>query len=276
MALPNVHGSVAAHRRWRPGSRWWRAMCAVLVAASAVAPTLLAAQPAAAETFSSRITARVGMYDCTGGAARCTRAVTIASGGSAARMVCWEDGRSAAGSVRWFYVRLSNGRQGFVPANRVARQTRVEACWDRNASREIDGVIAARWALGHDGARSVTTAEQSRLNRVWPVDTYGDWSGDCIGFAALAWDAAGSRLPRGNAIDVYRWYKGRSRVTANRNPPRGALVFWNAYSGGRNYGHVEISLGNGRSIGTQGWDGQRKPVSIAAIGSAGYLGWAMP
>lgn len=277
MTMPIVQWLCAVAPGWRLGARWRRAVLAVLVAAGTAGPPLLAARPAAAETFPSRITATVGMYDCTSGSALCTTAVTTATGGTAARMVCWEDGRAAAGSVRWFYVRLSNGRQGFVPANRVGAQAAVRSCGDRNASNEIDGVIAARWALGHNGATAVSRAEQDRLNAVWPVNTYGDWSGDCIGFAALAWDAAGSALPRGNAIDVFRLYRNQNRVRTDRNPPRGALVFWNAVaSNGQNFGHVEVSLGNGRSIGTQGWDGQRLPVSIAAIGSANYLGWAMP
>jgi len=277
MTMPIVQWLFAARPRRHPGARWRRAVLAVLVAACTAGPPLLAARPVAAETFPSRITATVGMYDCTSGSALCTTAVRTATGGTAARMVCWEDGRAAAGSVRWFYVRLANGSQGFVPANRVGTQASVRSCRDRNASNEIDGVIAARWALGRNGVAAVSGADQYRLNVVWPVNTYGDWSGDCIGFAALAWDAAGSALPRGNAIDVFRVYRGQNRIRPDRNPPRGALVFWNAVaSNGQNFGHVEVSLGNGRSIGTQGWDGQRKPVSIAAIGSVNYLGWAMP
>jgi hypothetical protein len=279
MTMPIVQWLIAAWPGRLPAARWRRAVLAAVVATCAAAPPLLTARAAEAETFSSRITANVGMYDCTSASALCTTAVTTAPGGTAARMVCWEDGRAAAGSVRWFYVRLANGRQGFVPANRVAAQAAVRSCGDRNASNEIDGVIAARWALGRNGAVDVPRAEQDRLAAVWGVSrghTYGDWSGDCIGFAVLAWDAAGSVLPRGNAIDVFRHYRDGGRIRTDRNPPRGALVFWNAVSGGQNYGHAEVSLGNGRSIGTQGWDGQRLPVSIATIGASDYLGWAMP
>ena len=264
-----------------PLRRRWQALAVIVGALLSTLGGLTGAPPpASAETFGSRISQTVSLYDCTSSSALCTTAVTSAAGGTTARMVCWEDGRSAAGSVRWFYVRLSNGRQGFVPANRVASQTAVKSCRDRNASNEIDGVIAARWALGRNGAVAVTAAEQDRLAAVWGVPrnhTLGDWSGDCIGFAVLAWDAAGSVLPRGNAIDVYGRYRAANRIRTDRNPPRGALVFWNAVaSSGQNFGHVEVSLGNGRSIGTQGWDGNRKPVTIAAIGSSGYLGWAMP
>jgi cell wall-associated NlpC family hydrolase len=125
----------------------------------------------------------------------------------------------------------------------------------------------------------VTAAERSRLSAITGVSenhTLGDWSGDCIGFAVLGWDRAGSAVPLRNARVVFDQYNRAGRVRTDRNPPRGALVFWNASQGGTNFGHVEISLGNGRTIGTQGWDGQRLPVSIDTITAANYLGWVMP
>jgi hypothetical protein len=237
------------------------------------------ASPAQAETFSSKINQTVGMYDCTSSSTLCTTKVTTADAGVKARMVCWEEGRTAANQKKWFYVRLANGRQGFVPAPRVSSQTSVKSCRDTKASNEIDGVIAARWSLGRNGQVSVPSADQDKLAAVWGVSrnhTLGDWSGDCIGFAALAWYSAGTKIPLKNARQVYDHYKAAGKIKTGTNPPRGALVFWNAVSGGVNYGHVEISLGNSRSIGTQGWDGQKLPVSIAKIGSTNYLGYAMP
>jgi hypothetical protein len=159
-----------------------------------IGSVLVVGSVAEAETFGSVMSARSGMYDCTSDAAVCTRSVAVADPGLRARMVCWEDGRVGAGQRRWFYVRLANGRQGFVPASRVARQTSVRWCRDANASNEIDGVIAARWALGRAGVVSVTAAERSRLSAITGVSenhTLGDWSGDCIGFAVLGWDRAG-------------------------------------------------------------------------------------
>jgi hypothetical protein len=237
------------------------------------------AQTAGAETFPSKITRQVGMYDCTSSSALCRAAVTTAAVGQPGRMVCWEDGRAADGQVRWFYVRLKNGRQGFVPASRVSPQTKVKSCRDRTAGREVQGIMAARAALSRNGLRDVAANDKQRLTTLYGVPlnhTLGDWSGDCIGFTNLSWDAAGVKVPLRHARQVYDQFKARGQIRTDRNPPRGALVFWNAVSGGYNYGHVEISLGNSRSIGTSGWDGQRKPVSIEAIGTTNYLGWAMP
>lgn len=260
-------------RSWRKGCAL--GLCLVVAAVGMVLP----AAPAGAETFPSKITKAVGLYDCTSSSTLCTTKVTTADLGVTGRMVCWEDGRSADGQVRWFYMRLSNGRQGFAPASRVWPQSSVKSCRDANASQEIDGVIAARWALGRNGQVDVPATEKNRLAALYGVSvnhTYGDWSGDCIGFTNLAWDAAGVKVPLKNARQVYDVYKSQGRIKTDRNPPRGALVFWNAYSGATNFGHVEISLGNSRSIGTQGWDNQRLPVSIAGISATNYLGWVMP
>jgi hypothetical protein len=283
-ALSVLRTGVASLRscEWKGGKliRRTKAVKASLLAASMAMASLGAvAQPAEAETFSSRITRDVGLYDCTSTSTLCTTKVTQAYAGNAARMVCWEDGRSADGQTRWFYMRLSNGRQGFVPASRVWPQITVKSCRDRNASNEIDGVIAARWALGRNGQVAVPAADQTLLSNLYRVSatfTRGDWSGDCIAFTNLAWYSAGTTVPLRNARQVYDHYRGLGRIKTDRNPPRGALVFWNAYSGSTNYGHVEVSLGNSRSIGTQGWDGNRLPVSIAGIGATNYLGWAMP
>jgi hypothetical protein len=249
---------------------------AVVVAALAGTGT-----PVAAETFSSRMSKSSGMYDCVSTSTQCTTKVTDAAAGVRARMVCWRDGRTADNQPRWFYVRLENGRQGFVPASRVSSQTTVKSCTDKNASNEIDGIIAANWALSRNGHATISSTDATTLRNVWGITstyTYGDWSGDCISFVAMGWYAAGTKLTIRNAYDVYRSYKGAGRVKTSQNPPRGALVFWNAYSGGTNFGHVEISLGNHRSIGTTGWDRQKLPVAAAKISysSGSYLGWAMP
>lgn len=257
-----------------------RATAALLLAVAMATVGVVAEAPAAgAETFSSKITRPVGMYDCTSTSVLCTTRVVQANTGDLGRMVCWEDGRSADGQVRWFYMRLKNGKQGFVPASRVQPQAKVKSCRDKNASNEIDGVIVARWALGRNGQISVPAAEQNLLSSLYGVPsnfTRGDWSGDCVGFTNLAWYAAGTKVPLKNARQVYDYYRGLNRIKGDRNPPRGALVFWNAYSGSTNFGHVEVSLGNSRSIGTQGWDGNKLRVSIAGIGATNYLGWAMP
>lgn len=267
----------ARYRRIRPVD---------LVALIAVLLGILSftAAPASAETFSSKMNKSSGMYDCISSSTQCTTKITNADVNVRARMVCWQDGRTVDNQVRWFYVRLENGRQGFVPAPRVSYQTSVKSCTDKNASNEIDGVIAANWALSRNGQTLIGTNDANTLSTVFgmtPAKTFGDWSGDCISFAAMSWYSAGSKITVKNAYQVYMDYKNAGRINVSQNPPRGALVFWNAFSGGTNFGHVEVSLGNNRSIGTTGWDGQRLPVAPAAISystvnSSKYLGWAMP
>lgn len=259
----------------RRGCRLALAALAVSAVATSVAP-----MTAHAETFSSKITKASGLYDCSGSAAVCGTKIADAAVGTKARMVCWEEGRSADSQKKWFYVRLSNGKQGYIPASRVGSQTSVKACWDKNAGKEIQGVIAANWALARNGQVSVPDAEKKLLNTQWGFSlnyTLGDWSGDCITFAAIAWYNAGVKITIRNARQVFDTYNAAKRISTDRNPPRGALVFWNAVDNkGVNYGHVEISLGNGRSIGTSGWDNQKKPISIEAISASNYLGWVMP
>jgi cell wall-associated NlpC family hydrolase len=198
-------------------------------------------------------------------------------------MVCWEDGRSGAGSVRWFYFRFDNGHEGFVPATRVYPQTTVNACSDTSTSNSLRtyrrGVAAARWALSRNNQVYVSRADQDRLASHGGVSsnwTEGDWSGDCSGFVFLAWDSIGIRINYQNARQMWDAYP-TTRRHGDRNPPRGALVFWNAMSGGINYGHVEVSLGNSRSIGTTGFEaGPALANAIAPISDTNYLGWVMP
>jgi len=191
-------------------------------------------------------------------------------------MICWEEGREGAGQKKWFYVKLENGKEGFLPAPRVTAttQTSVKWCRQAGASTEINGIIAARAALGRNGATGISPDDKKTIEKLDYTDHGGDWSADCIGFAALAWNSAAKKLPRGNAIDVYWDYKAKGKINTTRNPPRGALVFTDS----TDLGHVEISLGNNRSIGTTGSrDGAYSAVTAEPITyNSDYLGWTMP
>jgi hypothetical protein len=78
----------------------------------------------------------------------------------------------------------------------------------------------------------------------------------------------------GNAIDIFNYYKANGRVHTGGVAPRGALVFWHAFSAGKDYGHVAVSAGNGWVVGTQGWDFQGLPVALSTISSHGAsVGW---
>ena len=84
-----------------------------------------------------------------------------------------------------------------------------------------------------------------------------------------------------NARLVYDAYKSAGRIRTTGHPPRGSLVFWDAYSGSTNFGHVAVSLGydpalgKSRAVGTVGWDNQFKANTDYPIAS-GYLGWVSP
>lgn len=258
-------------------SRRALAYVGVTFAVALGALTTTGAPASAAEQFPSKVAQASGLYDCVSTSTQCSTKVTTADAGVTARMVCWREGRTADNQAKWFYVRLSNGRQGYLPAPRISAQTTVKSCLDTNASVEIDGVIASNWALSRNFQTGIGSTDATTLTNVFamtPAKTFGDWSGDCISFAALAWYSAGTKIKFGNARAVYDQYLAAGKVSRTQNPPRGALVFWNAYSGTTNYGHVEISLGNNRSIGTTGWDKQWLANAAAAISyGSSYLGW---
>ena len=161
------------------------------LAAVSLGLTLLIGLPAEAVLAAgpSQIASVTGTYDCTSSSSQCNTNVYSAPAGARGTMVCWEDGRSAVGSVRWFYFRFDNGKEGFVPANRVAAQTSVNACSDTTTNNSLRpyrrGVAAAKWALSRNGQIAVSSADQARLSSRGGVAsnwTQGDWSGDCSGF----------------------------------------------------------------------------------------------
>lgn len=68
------------------------------------------------------------------------------------------------------------------------------------------------------------------------------------------------------------WTVAANRHPGDRNPPRGALVFFRSLAGAP--GHVAISLGGGQMIST--YDGRTPGIHIMAISSydpSRYLGW---
>ena len=220
---------------------------------------------------------------CPGNAAVCqdNRRLAVLGPNMAVHMGCWLDARHVNGYTynRWFYV-SGGGHQGFVKAELVTAQAKVPNC---STNLRVSVSLWATWTSSY--GQTKPTAEDVSL---WagfgnPKSTWGaklDWSGDCVAFVYLAWHnrGAGRTLQyRGNARPLYDQYVARGpHPTKTGTPPRGALVFWNAVSGGTNFGHVAISLGNGRVVGTQGWDNQLLPTTDRAIWSTSYLGWVLP
>jgi hypothetical protein len=219
---------------------------------------------------------------CPGNASICQDSSRLAqlSTGTNVTMQCWIDARSVPGIQypRWFYV-TAGSLQGFVKAEYVWPQTSTPNCSTNQR------VTASLWTTGLGNYHAVypSQTQMDTTLHLYKVSyatwgPYRDWSGDCIAFAALAWNQAGKKLQDyGNAYQVYSWYRTHSPKPTNvGTPPRGALVFWNAYSGGIDYGHVAVSLGNGKVVGTQGWDNQRLETTDYGISSSGYLGWVEP
>lgn len=72
------------------------------------------------------------------------------------------------------------------------------------------------------------------------------------------------------------WRNTNDRHPGNRKPPRGSMVFWTG--GSRGYGHVAVSLGNGKVRSTDaGGRGRVATVDLAWIERnwrLPYAGWA--
>ncbi|MFR9802578.1 NlpC/P60 family protein [Pseudonocardia sp. RS010] len=104
------------------------------------------------------------------------------------------------------------------------------------------------------------------------------YDGLCLAAVYQAYLSAGRNitdgLPYGPAHDsayIY-WTVAANKHPGDRNPPRGALVFFRSAAGAP--GHVAISLGNGEMIST--YDGRTAGIHIMAISAydpSRYLGW---
>jgi peptidoglycan hydrolase-like protein with peptidoglycan-binding domain len=103
----------------------------------------------------------------------------------------------------------------------------------------------------------------------------GDWHYWCLGLVNMAYQSAGRSIPNlqvNKAIDAYHLYAQQGKIHNDGSPPpRGALVFYDSFGA---FGHIGISLGNGRIMNTL----ESGPPS----GERGlhdlpnYLGWALP
>lgn len=215
-------------------------------------------------------TSSADMFWCTSSQTLCTSTtVTTIPRNTPLKMVCWRDDRNVwggSGTSRWFYALLDNGQEGFVWSDQIASQTpNTPSC------NGINWIQVSDFAIGHMGQTHASSSESASFSAAgWRPGPVGEWQGDCIKFAYLAW---GKQTLIGNAIAVYRSYRDRGMVHPGR-PPRGAMVFWNR----TNLGHVAISIGNWQAVGTQGLDNQVpiKAIDRYAVNTSDYLGWVMP
>lgn len=256
----------------------------ILVGSATASPVSSAARP----NISSKGGADV--YECTSTQGRtnlgvdtgfsCLKQLFHVGQRQALTMVCWRDDRLAQergnnkgdtgdGHDRWFYVYLDDGREGYVWADQVASPTpRTPSC------SKVNWMNAADWAIGHIGQKRDSD------------DTYGSWSGiwsgSCVIFGHMAWGRQTHEVgANGTAYNQWQWYVAQHQADEGRTrPPRGALVFF-APAPGNDAGHVAVSIGNWRMIGTVGLAGE-KPVALGSIidydrkTGGTYLGWTMP
>lgn len=131
----------------------------------------------------------------------------------------------------------------------------VAAALPRANPRAPAGAIA--WALAQAGGPEI-------------------WYRRCLNFVARAygWSTAGTQY----AIDHYRAaMPGGLRHDGDRNPPPGALLFWDT---GKRAGHVALSVGAGmvatNDIDSPGRISVIPAELIEARWNARYLGWAPP
>jgi len=86
------------------------------------------------------------------------------------------------------------------------------------------------------------------------------------------WAGISSRYPDASTA----WRNTNDRHPGNRNPPKGAAVYWTGGSHG--YGHIALSLGNGKVRSTDA--GGRGVVATVELGwiernwGLKYAGWA--
>src|ERR1700750_1720340 len=85
------------------------------------------------------------------------------------------------------------------------------------------------------------------------------------------WAGISARYPTAASAWIHNTHKHR-----NRNPPRGAAVYW--LGGSRGYGHIAISLGHGRIRSTDaGGSGRVATVPLGWIErnwGQRYVGWS--
>ncbi len=101
----------------------------------------------------------------------------------------------------------------------------------------------------------------------------------CLGFVAQMYGYASSGTPAGNgrsipyAIDA--WKVSKAKHAGDKNPPPGALVYWDASSTSK-AGHVALSAGNGNVYTTHTNGGVVTKMKLSSVGLPNYLGWADP
>lgn len=109
--------------------------------------------------------------------------------------------------------------------------------------------------------QTASNAEQTTTNK---PGMCLQWSRERATIASLYPDAATA------------WANAKNRHHGDRNPPRGAMVYWTGGASG--YGHIAVALGNGKVRSTDS-GGSGKPATVdigwpEAHWGLPYAGWA--
>ncbi len=146
----------------------------------------------------------------------------------------------------------------------------------RTPSADQDGKGSPPFqAVAIDGV-GASTGERAARALQWALQQVGrtDYSLWCLRFVANAYNAPKAGYPTAQAaadsLDLYG--RGGSPASA----PPGALVFFHVTgSKGENYGHVGLSLGDGRMVSAQDTV-KIERIKDVPLWRTNYLGWAWP
>jgi hypothetical protein len=140
------------------------------------------------------------------------------------------------------------------------------------------GQAAVNWARAQKGKVFADAADAGRFAASdWAPGPFGELSGDCAKFPALALGHATGNyrmVTTGNAYDQYLYYRDRGMVRTGVPNVAGAIVF---YKVAMPFGHTALATGSGGNIiTTRGMDGDRLPVQEMHYSSfSNYLGYVV-
>lgn len=200
-------------------------------------------------------------------------------------MVVWRDGTPVTILCQAWSADAVGPRGNHV-FDRVAYPARAEATWIPDAY--VSGTAAAnQFTAGIPRcddppapAPAPTASAAAEQAIAWMSARAGSrqYDGLCLAAVYQAYLAGGRNitagLPYGPSHDsAYTyWTVATDKHPGDRNPPRGALVFFRSAAGAP--GHVALSLGGGQMIST--YDGRTAGIHTMAISSydpSRYLGW---
>lgn len=214
--------------------------------------------------------------------------------GATVSLECYLEGQSIGGDPLWHQA-VYNGRRGFVSDYYVDIHWRtrsdlaaqgVPPCGTppapvQGSAPPLQGSSPCLQGGCATAAPSTTAADRAVE---WAEARVGQTSYEylCLAFVHDAWSAgAGRDIGRAPAAYDYWTAHPAAQHRGDRNPPRGALVFfsWTGTADGqyRNWGHVALSRGDGTLVTSR--ERGTRAIHTMHIGdwpASSYLGWIAP